>query len=108
MKHVEATKVSAGARAALGIDRLVSLTQRSSPHQWVDTAMQRWEPATRRNFAKMALMTIAVLLGFWGFQATHEPAQEAWRANVIWHNLFRTLQLLTAQFPNQLPTELPL
>lgn len=55
-------------------------------------------------------MTVAALLGFWGFQITapsSTPPQDPWMANVIWSNIFKTLQLLTTQFPSNLPTELP-
>ena len=52
-------------------------------------------------------MAGAVILGFWGFQETVD-ANARWKMDTVWSNAFRTLQLLTSQFPSNLTTELPI
>lgn len=100
-----------GLHAALGIGRLAAVIAQMSTSRRVLQAVQRFDPATRRSIAKTALMTVAAVLGFWGFQEAAPlgtPPEDPWKMAVIWKNIFRTLQLLTTQFPTNLPTELPL
>ncbi|HTR86496.1 MAG TPA: hypothetical protein VMI56_18585, partial [Reyranella sp.] len=102
--------VSVGVRAALGMDRLSSLSLPGNAHRRALAAARQLSPETRHNIMRAVLMTVAAFLGFWGFQITaptSTPPQDPWMTNVIWSNIFKTLQLLTTQFPNNLPTELP-
>lgn len=108
MKRSDAGTVSAGVRAALGMGRLESLSPHVSAHRRALSAFRGLEPATRLNVVKAILMGAAGLLGYWGFHTTTEAGTDPWQASSIWNNLFRTAQLLTAQFPNNLPTELPI
>ena len=91
---------------ALGIGRLAALDPHRAVLQPARTLLGRLEPATRRNIIKAALMGGSALLGFWGFQEVTD-VKLRWHAATVWANLFRTFQLLTTQFPNNLPTELP-
>jgi len=66
-------------------------------------AYGRLDQAARRQLAKAVLMVGAAILGFWGFQATVDDATR-WQMSTIWSNVFNTLQLLTTQFPPNLPS----
>jgi hypothetical protein len=98
---------SAALRAALGIGRLDPLISSRTPLSEGIAAYGRLDQTARRQLAKIALMVGAAILGFWGFQITSE-ANVRWQTSTIWSNAFRTLQLLTTQFPPNLPTELPI
>lgn len=69
------------------------------------TVEQRW--ALFRGVAMLA----AIALGFWGFQIAcgNDPEKKCDPAGwaYIYRNVFRTLQLLTTQFPPELPADLP-
>jgi hypothetical protein len=94
----------AGLHAALGIGRLAALVPRVSRRQQAVMAFRALERETRRSIMRFGLMAVSALLGFWGFEATVAPPQSPWAMNVIWNNLFKTMQLLTTQFPNDLST----
>lgn len=70
-----------------------------------DAVATRQPERTNQNLAwrrvlQIGLMALATCLGFWGFQ---EKAGDArWQWHTIWESAFRTLQLLTTQFPREL------
>jgi voltage-gated potassium channel Kch len=108
ISHPDAGPSRAGLRAALGMDRLKPLAQQASARGKAVSAVRRIAPQTRLTAVKGALMAIAALMGFFGFAQTVKPPIDPWSMSVIWNNLFRTLQLLTTQFPNDLPVNLPI
>lgn len=111
MTGSDAARRARGLRAALGIGRLAALGRQGLGQVRAVQAARRLQPATRRSAIKATLMAIACVLGFWGFQSlapAAKPPLDPWAPAVIWQNLFRTLQLLTTQFPPNLPTDLPL
>ena len=106
--HPDADTSRAGLRAALGMDRLKPLAQQASARGKAATAVRRITPQTRLTAVKGALIATAALMGFFGFAQTVKPPSDPWSASIVWNNLFRTLQLLTTQFPNDLPVNLPI
>ena len=99
---------SAALRTALGIGRLDALLTVRSPVSESLAAYGKLDQAARRQLIKAVLMVAAALLGFWGFQVTVDEATR-WKMSTVWSNVFKTLQLLTTQFPPNLPSdEVPL
>ena len=100
---------SAGLLQALGLERRRiadghgSLWNAVLPWRWWRrrSVEQRWA------LIKLVVMAAAVALGFWGFQVACaaegadkcKPGDE----DIIYRNIFRTLQLLTTQFPPDVP-----
>ncbi|SKA21697.1 RyR domain-containing protein [Enhydrobacter aerosaccus] len=108
MKVLRAGQRPSGLHLALGMGRLQALRPRSGTPVPTLATVRALDKAALRNVIRAMLMVTAALLGFWGFQAAVLPPQSAWEASVIWNNMFRTLQLLTTQFPSNFPAELPL
>lgn len=92
-------------RKALAIDRLAEVRQDAARDK--SRILLSGVPAVaNRGRVEAILMITAVVLGFWGFQEV-TPSESRWQLSQIWSSAFRTLQLLTTQFPNELPVDLP-
>ena len=97
---------------SLGVDRLRHFLDRIDKVPSFFDRFRGLDLKTRQRILKFVLMAFATALGFWGFQIS--PSEQAelpydpWSMPIIWKNAFRTMQLLTTQFPSDLPTELPL
>lgn len=99
---------STALQAALGIGRLDALVTARSPVRESLAAFGRLDQKARRQLAKAVLMAGAAALGFWGFQETITD-DTRWQMPTVWSNVFKTLQLLTTQFPPNLPSnEVPI
>lgn len=104
---------SVGLLQALGLERRRVADPRESV--WLNILPWRWW--SRRSIegrwalVRGLVMLAAVGLGFWGFQiacamekgGVCKPGDE----DIIYRSAFRTLQLLTTQFPPELPPDLP-
>lgn len=97
---------SSALRKALGIDRLPQFARQSAAGDKSHALLSRVQASTRRGSVETALMGCAVILGFWGFQEV-TPPEVRWEFSRIWNSAFRTLQLLTTQFPDNLPVDMP-
>lgn len=91
---------------ALGIGRLSAFHEPHTGLSSVSVLWERFNQETQRNIIKMVLMAVATLLGFWGFSETADEGVR-WQKDTLWNNAFRTMQLLTTQFPGNLAAELP-
>jgi hypothetical protein len=97
---------SSALRKALGADRFSQFARQSASQDRGRTFLSSVQAATRRGRVETILMACAVVLGFWGFQEV-TPPDVRWEFSRIWNSAFRTLQLLTTQFPDNLPVDMP-
>lgn len=97
---------SSALRKALGIDRLPQFARQSASAGKDRALLSRLQASTGRGRIETILMACAVILGFWGFQEV-TPPDVRWEFSRIWNSAFRTLQLLTTQFPDNLPVDMP-
>ena len=102
---------SVGLLQALGLERrrIVDANAAASDawlpwHWWRRRSVEgRWA------LIKTLVMAAAVVVGFWGFQVAclSEDKCDPASRHIIYRNAFRTLQLLTTQFPPEMPPTLP-
>jgi len=104
---------SAGLLQALGLERRRAADARES--LWSTILPWRWwrrrTVEGRWAIIRGAVMLSAVSLGFWGFQIAcgleKDSACKPGDWDIAYRSAFRTLQLLTSQFPPELPPNLP-
>src|SRR5689334_2191114 len=102
---------SAGLLQALGLERRRVADGQESV--WDTVLPWRWwrrrSVEQRWALIKLVVMTAAVAIGFWGFQVAcgREDGCKPDDEDIIYRNVFRTLQLLTTQFPPDMPKKLP-
>lgn len=98
---------SSALRKALGIDRFAQFARQSASQDKSRALLSSVQAATHRGRIETILMACAAILGFWGFQEVTSP-DVRWQFSRIWNSAFRTLQLLTTQFPDNLPVDMPI
>jgi voltage-gated potassium channel Kch len=104
---------SAGVLQALGLERRQATASRESV--WSNILPWRWwrrrTVEGRWAIIRGVVMLAAVGLGFWGFQIAcgleKDSACKPGDWDIAYRSVFRTLQLLTSQFPPELPPNLP-
>ena len=106
MNRTIADLKSSALRKALGTDRFSQFAQQSAAQDRGRALLSTVQATTHRREFETILMACAVILGFWGFQEV-TPPDVRWQFSRIWNSAFRTLQLLTTQFPDNLPVDMP-